>query len=122
MNANPKMILLMYLEEDEPAVDRLLETHDVTAFSRVSLEGHGKGHPVGWYGEVAPYRSRMIFTLVPGARAAELMDAVGRCTGCVDPDHPVHAVVLGVEEAVTSGAARGEETPSERETTQTHHT
>ena len=100
---NTKMILLMYLEEDEPAVDRLLEEHRVTAFSRVNLEGHGGGRPVGWYGEVAPYRSRMVFTLVPEERAEELLEAVGRCSGCLDPRHPIHAVMLGVERAVASG-------------------
>lgn len=98
-----KMILLMYLEDDEAAVDRLLEEHHVTAFSRVDLEGHGRGRPVGWYGEVAPYRSRMVFTLVPEDRAEELMEAVSRCSGCLDPGHPIHAVMLGVEEAVDSG-------------------
>jgi hypothetical protein len=103
-----KMILLMYLEDDEPAVDRILERHDVTAFSRVNLEGHGSGQPVGWYGEVAPYRSRMVFTLVPEERAAALLDAVGRCTDCLHPKHPIHAVMLHVEKAVDSGATASE--------------
>ena len=98
-----KMILLMYLEEDEAMVDRLLEEHRVTAFSRVSLEGHGAGQPAGWYGEVAPYRSRMVFTLVPRERAEVLLAAIAECDGCIDPRHPVHAVQLAVERAVDSG-------------------
>ena len=30
---------------------RLLEKHAVTSWSRVSLEGHGRGSPAGWYGD-----------------------------------------------------------------------
>ena len=100
-----KMILLMYLEDDEPAVDRLLEEHEVTAFSRVNLEGHGQGMPTGWYGEVAPYRSRMAFTLLPEGRAAELLGAVRECSDCLDPRHPIHAVQLAVEATADSAAA-----------------
>ncbi|MGD2070261.1 MAG: hypothetical protein PVI57_16415 [Gemmatimonadota bacterium] len=103
MNNPMKMVLLMYLEDDEAAVDRMLEEHRVTAFSRVNLEGHGKGQPAGWYGQVAPYRSRMVFTLLPEERAAELLEAVAKCSECLDPRHPIHAVLLAVEDTADSG-------------------
>lgn len=100
-----KLILLMYLEDDEKTVERLLEEHGVSAFSRFPLEGHGQGRPSGWYGRVAPYRSRMVFTAVPEERANDLMEAVARCRGCKDSRHPVHALQLAVERSTESGAA-----------------
>ena len=98
-----KLILLLYLEDDEAVVDRLLEAHRVAAFSRLPLEGHGSGTPTGWYGEVAPFRSRMVFTLVPEEGAADLLEAVRAADGLQDPDHPVRAVQVGVEALVHSG-------------------
>jgi len=91
-----KMILLLHLEDDEALVSRLLETHGVVAWSRLPIEGHGSGVP-GWYGETAPYRSRMAFTVVPDDRAAALMQAVKALTGLADPKHPVHALQMQVE-------------------------
>ena len=34
-----KLVALMYLEEDDPTVSKLLDAHGVTAYSRVPLEG-----------------------------------------------------------------------------------
>jgi len=99
-----KMILLLYLEDDEPCVRSLLEAHEVLAYSELPLEGHGEGRPSGWYGEVPPYRSRMVFTLVPESRASELLDAVRRSSGCQDARHPIRALQLGVEDTALSGA------------------
>ena len=98
-----KMILLLYLEDDAPCVRSLLADHDVLAYSELPLEGHAGGRPTGWYGEVPPYRSRMAFTLVPEARAHELLDAVRACSGCQSAGHPIHALQLGVERVARSG-------------------
>ena len=97
-----KLMLFLYLEDDELCVSRLLKEHGVVAYSRFPLEGHGTGAE-GWYGEVAPYASRMAFTLVPEAQASELLDAVRSCDGVTDPKHPIHAVQLGVEALADSG-------------------
>lgn len=91
-----KLVLLMYLEEDEPCVDRLLEEQGVSAFSRLPLEGRGPGAR-GWRGDVAPYRSRLVLAVVPEPTAARLLEAVEKCRGIVDPAHPVRAVEVGVE-------------------------
>lgn len=91
-----KMILLLHLEEDEDLVSRLLREHGVMAWSRLPLEGHGGG-VAGWYGEAAPYRSRMAFTVVPADRADALMGAVGGLQGLADAAHPVHALQMPVE-------------------------
>jgi len=97
-----KMVLLMYLSDDESRVLELLDRLEVTAFSRLGMEGRGAGIP-GWYGEVAPYRSGMIFVLLPDDRARELLEAVRRMEDVADPDHPVHAVALAVEETANCG-------------------
>ena len=97
-----KMVLLMYLSDDENRVLKLLDRLEVTAFSRMRMEGRGGGLP-GWYGEVAPYRSGMIFVLLPEERARELMSAVRGLDDVADPDHPVHAVALAVEETANCG-------------------
>lgn len=97
-----KLVFLMYLDEDDSAVADLLERHDVTAYSRLAMEGHGDGQR-GWYGEVAPYNSQLVFALLPEEKAEELLEAVRRCADCKDPRHPIHAGVVDVEKAVDSG-------------------
>ena len=101
-----KLIMLLYLEDDEPVVDRLLEEHRVAAFSRLPLEGHGAGVPAGWYGEISPYRSKMVFTFVPAEGAEDLMGAVRDASGLQDPRHPIHAVQVAVEGMAHSGVPR----------------
>jgi hypothetical protein len=97
-----KLVVLMYLEDDGPGVEKLLRAHQVSAYSELPVTGHGLG-TAGWYGTVAPYKSRMLIALLSADKAAELVAAVGRCTGCSDPNHPIHAWTLAVEQAVASG-------------------
>lgn len=97
-----KLVVLMYLEDDAPNVEKLLQAHEVAAYSELPVTGHGLG-TAGWYGTVAPYRSRMLIALLSAAKAGELVAAVDRCTGCSDPNHPIHAWKLAVEQAVASG-------------------
>ena len=97
-----KLVVLMYLEDDGPAVEKLLQSYQVSAYSELPVTGHGLG-TAGWYGTVAPYKSRMLIALLSAAKAAELAAAVDRCTGCSDPSHPIHAWTLAVEQAVASG-------------------
>lgn len=97
-----KLIVLMYLEEDAPQVERLLKAHDVAAYSELPVEGHGLG-TAGWFGRVAPYRSRMLIAFLPAAKADELTAAVAACDQCKDPNHPIHAWQMHVEKAVASG-------------------
>ena len=63
-----KIIILLYLEEDQGCVTRFLKDNGVMAYSQLPLEGHGAG-VAGWYGSTAPYASRMAFTVVPEAQA-----------------------------------------------------
>lgn len=97
-----KLVILMYLEEDEGCVQTLLRESDVPVFSRLSMEGVGPGAP-SWYGDPTPYESRMAFAVVPDERAADLLTAVRTARGCLDARHPVRAVQLGVEEATACG-------------------
>jgi len=98
-----KLVVLMYLDDDGPQVEKMLKDHQVAAYSELPVTGHGSG-TAGWYGKVAPYRSRMLIAFLPATKADELVTAVGRCTGCSDPvGHPIHAWKLGVEAAVACG-------------------
>jgi hypothetical protein len=97
-----KLVVLMYLEDDGANVEKLLQAHQVAAYSELPVTGHGLG-TAGWYGTVAPYKSRMLIALMTATKAAELVAAVDRCTGCSDPNHPIHAWTLAVEQAVASG-------------------
>ncbi|NIP58657.1 MAG: hypothetical protein GWM92_10210 [Gemmatimonadetes bacterium] len=99
-----KMVVLMYLEDDEEVVTDLLADEGVVAFSRMKMEGHGEGGP-GWYGGVAPYRSRMVFAVVGDRCAGRLLGAVRSLGGTADPDHPVRAVEIALEETAASGAS-----------------
>ena len=98
-----KAVILMYLEDDSEGIETLLSDHDVSAFSELPVEGHGLG-TAGWYGKVAPFRSRMLLAFLSAAKAEELLVAVSNCTGCVDKEHPIHAWMVDVEKSVTSGA------------------
>jgi hypothetical protein len=99
-----KLIVLLYLEDDEACVDDLLGKHDVTLFSRTSVEGIGPGAP-GWYGTAAPYRSRMVIALVEPDLAGEILEAVESGTGLKDSRHPIHALQLDVERQATCGGS-----------------
>lgn len=97
-----KLVVLMYLDDDGPQVEKLLKAHQVAAYSELPVTGHGLG-TAGWYGTVAPYQSRMLIAFLSAEKADELVAAVDRCTGCSDPRHPIHAWVMAVEKAVASG-------------------
>ncbi|MCL7927693.1 MAG: hypothetical protein M8841_07895, partial [marine benthic group bacterium] len=73
MEAKMKMMLLTYLEGDEECVERLLRTLGVQMYSQISMEGHGTGSTAGWYGETAPYRSRMVFSFMSEAQATRVL-------------------------------------------------
>jgi hypothetical protein len=93
-----KLVYLMYLADDESCVNRLLGAQEVTAFSRLPVEGHGPGSAVGWTGEIQPYQSQVVMTILPDEKAAALMQAVESCTGVEDPRHPIRAVQMPVEQ------------------------
>ncbi len=98
-----KMILLTYLEGDEECVERLMKELNVSVYSGMSMEGHSAGPAVGWYGETAPYRSRMVFAFVSEELAEKVMAAVRSCTGVEDPRHPIRAFELDVARAAACG-------------------
>jgi hypothetical protein len=93
-----KLVLMMYLQEDEKCVNGLLRELEVQAFSRLSVEGHGPGSAAGWSGEIQPYQSRMVMTILPDEGARNLMQAVAHCAGVQDPRHPIRATLLDVEQ------------------------
>ena len=97
-----KLVILMHLEDDADLVADLLAKHQVAAYTRLPVEGHGRG-TAGWYGTVAPYRSQMLIAFLPAAKAEALTRTIGECSGCSDPSHPVHAWMMDVEKSVASG-------------------
>ncbi len=103
-----KLVILMHLEDDADGVEQMLAHHEVAAYTELPVLGHGSGAQ-GWYGEVAPYRSRMLLAFLEEDKAGELIDSVETCTACKHPQHPMHAWVVDVERSVVSGvAAQGE--------------
>ena len=108
-----KLVIVMYLEEDEECVQRLLRESGVQAFSRMSMEGIGEG--VGsWYGGTVPFESRMAFTVVSAERAATILSAIESEDRCLDQKHPMRAVQLAVEASTaigTSGPASSRDEP-----------
>lgn len=108
-----KMVMLMYLKEDEPCVDRMLADQAVGTFSRLPIEGHGPGAR-GWYGEVAPYDSRMAMAIVSDQVARGILSAVEECRGVADPAHPIRAVQVDVERVASCLCeSTREKTPTE---------
>lgn len=96
-----KLIALMFLEEDRSVVEEVLTGAGVRAYSRLPLEGHGEGKP-GWYGEIAPYDSEMIFALVPNEEAGAVLDTVEGLKRVQNARHPIHAFRVNVERYVHS--------------------
>lgn len=105
-----KLIVLTYLEGDEECVERLLRQVDVSAYSQMSIEGHAEGVPAGWYGESAPYRSRVVFAFVGDTTAERILTAVQACTGVEDPRHPIRAFELDVGRSAACGCPEPTET------------
>ena len=99
-----KAVILMYLEDDSQEIERLLADHQVVAYSELPVEGHGLG-TAGWYGKVAPFRSRMLLAFLSEPKAAELLEAVRRHGEFSDARHPVHAWQIAVEKSVASGVS-----------------
>jgi len=94
-----KLVILSLLEDDIEMLHALLRVHGVMAYSELPVEGHGAG-TTGWYGEIPPYRSRMVLSFMAAAPAEALLDAVAACTECKDSRHPVRAWMVEVERAV----------------------
>jgi hypothetical protein len=101
-----KLVMLLFLEEDKPQIERLFNDHRGSAWSCISVQGHGPGL-TGWYGTVAPFDSCMAFTLIPDDRVEGLLAEVAEIDGLSDPRHPVHAHVLDVERSVKSPTLGG---------------
>jgi len=95
-----KLAILMYLDDDQKCVDRLLKQVKIESFSRLPVEGHRPGPAGGWYGDSAPYESRLLISVLPDEDASRLVDAVSNCTGVQDPQHPIRVAVLDVERFV----------------------
>jgi hypothetical protein len=98
-----KIVLLLYLEEDGPAVTKLLSDQKISAYSRLPIEGHGAGKAGGWYGDIATHNSKMIFTIVSDEEANSLLAAV-EGVSVHDAAHPIHAAQLQLDAWVHSSA------------------
>ena len=91
-----KMVLLLYLEGDGPAVTKLLSDQGINAYSRLQIEGHGEGRGGGWYGDIATHNSKMIFAIIPDEKAEALLSAM-EGVPVQDAGHPIHAAQLNLE-------------------------
>lgn len=98
-----KLVLLLYLEGDGPAVAKLLSDQEINAYSRLPIEGHGQGKAGGWFGDVAAHNSKMIFSIVTDERADSLVKAV-KDVPVQDAGHPIHLAMLNLEDWVHSGS------------------
>lgn len=101
-----KLVMLMYLEEDDGCVERLLGEAEVPVYSRLPLEGVGDG-AAGWYGSVPVYRSRMAMAVVEEETAGRILAAVEECRGVADRRHPIRALQMDVETLTACGSRSG---------------
>ena len=95
-----KLVILMYLRDDEACVERLLADSGVPVYSRMEMEGVSTlagAAATSWYGESIPYSSEMIIAVVPDEIAGTLLRAVAGCRDVQDPQHPIRALQLPVE-------------------------
>lgn len=106
-----KLVMLAYLEEDGKCVDRLLAELEVEAFSRFPVEGHGAAGTGGWYGSGAPYRSQLTLVFTDDSAARRILNGVQACTAIEDPNHPIRAFLLGVEDVAACTCERSNADP-----------
>lgn len=98
-----KLVLLLFLEEDGPAVTKLLLEQGISAYSRLPIEGHGEGKAGGWFGDIATHNSKMIFSVVADDVADGLLGATKEVK-VQDASHPIHVAKLNLEDWVHSTA------------------
>jgi len=98
-----KLVLLLFLEEDGPAVTKLLQEQGISAYSRLPIEGHGAGKAGGWFGDIATHDSKMIFSVVSDDEADSILGAV-EAVKVHDAGHPIHVAKLNLEDWVYSSA------------------
>lgn len=99
-----KLVMLLYLEEDEGCVTDFAREVDVPVMTRVSVEGTEVAAATpGWYrGLPVTHASRMAIAILPGREAGQLMAAVAGGGGALAARrHPVHAFQLPIEAAAT---------------------
>jgi len=96
-----KLVLLLYLEGDGPAVTKLLLEQGISAYSRLPIEGLGVGKAGGWYGDIATHTSKMIFAVVSDEEADSLLGAVKEVK-IQDTGHHIHLAKLKLEDWVQS--------------------
>ena len=95
-----KLVILMFLRDDEACVERLLADSGVPVYSRMEMEGvstAARTAAASWSGENIPYSSEMIVAVVPDGVAETLLRSVAECRGVQDPQHPIRALQLPVE-------------------------
>jgi len=102
-----KLVLMLYLEEDEACVERFARESGVPVLSRLSVEGieaDAAAVAGSWYGAPMPFASRMAFAILPDDRAAELLAGIAEGRGGLDArNHPVRAFQLPIESVAACG-------------------
>ena len=116
---NMKLVMLAYLEDDQKCVDQLLSEVGVAAFSKLIVEGHGPAAHGGWYGATAPFRSQMILMFADADVARRVMYEVEACSTVEDPNHPIRAFLLDVEDQAACGCRPSDGARNESESSNT---
>jgi hypothetical protein len=101
-----KLVAVMSLDAYRDALHRIYQEHEIRVFSEIDIQGyhHSQTPPptaVGWFGrsESLAY-STLTWAFLPEEQAANLLAAIAAYNEETDPDHPVRAFQLPVDEAV----------------------
>lgn len=98
-----KLIGIMNLDKDRPAVRKIFEKTGVQIYSETEISGHTVStiEKYGWWPSTdVPVYSSLCFAIIPDEQADEIMGAISRLSAEDDTGHPIRAFLVDVERMV----------------------
>jgi hypothetical protein len=98
-----KLIGIMNLDTDQPAVRKLFEKHGVQIYSEMDITGHTVTtlEKYGWRpSRDVPVYSSLCFAIISKERADGIMDEISQLSEKDDSGHPIRAFQVDVERMI----------------------
>ena len=104
-----KLVIILSIEECHEELRSIYRDHGVRIFSEMDIRGYplspkDGSAPFGWFSDADPaVYSTAGFAFLETGKADELMNALSDYTCEGEPGHPIHAFMMPVDRAVSSG-------------------
>jgi hypothetical protein len=100
------LVAVMSLDAYRDDLHRIYREHEIQVFSELDIKGYHHSQPpsaadAGWFGRSeSPAYSTLTWAFLPEDQAADLLGAIAHYNDTHNPDHPVRAFRMPVDEAV----------------------